>query len=117
MGLFDNLKMKVVGAANDFKKGIDELSCKDIVVLCNEMKELKSLDSMNMSYSMVISDKCEQLNAFDLEDLYLSLKKQETLFKKHPAEKIILEELIKRNIYIRIDEDTITRNSLAKKRK
>lgn len=116
MGLFDNLKNKVVGAAVDLKNNLEELSMKDILTLCSEMKELKPLDSKNMVYSMAIASKCEALHDFDLEDLYLYLKKQGTLFKNHPAEKVVLDELIQRNIYIKSDNGTVSRNMLAKKR-
>ena len=116
MGLFDNLKNKITSAANDVKNNIEELSAKEITTLCDEMKECKALDPKNITYSMVISSKCGEMDDFDLEDLYLDLKKQGTILKKHPAEKVVLDELVRREIYIRSDDDTVSRNMLAKKR-
>lgn len=116
MGLFDNLKSKIENVASDLKENIEEMDAKSITTLCDEIKELKSVDPKKITLSMSIAAKCEGLDDFDLEDLYLELKKQGTFLKKHPAEKVVLEELIRRNIYCRSDDDTVSRNMLAKKR-
>ncbi len=116
MGLFDNLKNKISEAAVGFKEGYDIAMTKDIYQLCDELAFYKELDPKRVPIGMAISAKCEQLHDFDLEDLYEYYKKQGKLFKKHPAEKVIIDSLVKRNIYIRNDDGTYTRNSWAKKR-
>ena len=116
MGLFDGLKNKINDAAQGLKEGLDVAMTKDINTLCDELAEYKELDPKKAPILMAINQKCEDINDFDLEDLYLSYKKQGKLLKRHPAEKVLLEPLVKRCIYIRSDDGTVSRNMLAKKR-
>ena len=116
MGLFDNIKSAIHNAAQGLKDGLDEAMTKDIHTLCDELKEYKELDPKRTPILMAINHKCDEINDFDLEDLYLEYKKQGSLLKKHPAEKVLVEALIKRRIYIPSDNGTITRNMFAKRR-
>lgn len=118
MGLFDNLKNAAINAAQELKEGYEEANAKDIMTLCEEYKELKKLDPKRASISLVIRDKSGELDNDALEDLYDELKKMGSFFTPHPAKKIIEDELVERNIYIRkMGEDTVVRNSAYKRRK
>ena len=116
MGLFDNIKNKINEAALGLKEGYEIAMTKDIYTLCDELALYKEFDPKKAPITMAIDAKCDQLHDFDLEDIYNYYKKQGKLLKKHPAEKILVEKLVKRHIYIKNDDGTYSRNMLAKKR-
>ena len=116
MGLFDGLKNKISQAAVGFKEDLEIAMTKDIYQLCDELALYKELDPKKLPITMAIDTKCEQLHNFDLEDLYEYYKKQGKLFKKHPAEKVLMEQLVKRDIYIKNSDGTYSRNTFAKRR-
>lgn len=116
MGLFDKVKEKVGDMAVEFKANVEEASQMEIYELCNAMKEMKMLDKKLPAYSSVLNSKCKELGDTALEDLYKQIKKDTPFLKTHHAKAPIETVLIERNMYIRNEDGTVSRNMLYRNR-
>ena len=110
MGLFDKIKNTVMGAANDVKNAYHEAMAMGPEMLCEAMKDLKRIDPRLLGYRQALSEKCEAMNDNDLEEFYAYVKKQGNLFKTHPGTEVVENVLVDRNIYVRDEDGTVTRN-------
>ena len=117
MGFFDNIKNVIGNAAVGFKNDYEAAMTKDLNTLCEEFKQLKLMDPKRASMGMAINAKCKLLNNDELEDYYEAIKKSGSIFKEHPAKTIFESELVERNIYVRSDNGTVSRNGLFRRKR
>ena len=114
MGFFDNIKKAVQNAANDLQAAQAQADAMDLDTLCNVLKDLKKLDPKNLVYRQAIKDKCAALPDDDLEAFYARIKKAGTIFKQHPAQSAVEDVLVEKNMYVRDEDGTVTKNSAFK---
>ena len=110
MGLFDKIKSTVMGAANDVKNAYHEATAMGPEMLCEAMKDLKRMDPKMLGYRQALSEKCEAMNDDDLEEFYAYIKKLGTILKAHPGKEAVENVLVDRNIYVRNEDGTVTKN-------
>ena len=114
MGLFDNIKKAVQNAASDLQAAQAQADALDLYTLCDMLKDLKKLDPRNLVYRQAIKDKCSVLPDDDLEAFYARIKKAGTIFKQHPAQSAVEDVLVEKNMYVRHEDGTISKNSACK---
>ncbi len=114
MGLFDKLKGVAENTASNFKKNYDEAMLLSADQLCNEMTDMSKLDGKYMPYSAALSEKCTAMENDQLEEFYQYVKKQGSLFKKHPAQETVENVLVDKKLYVRKDDGSVVKNSAAK---
>lgn len=117
MGLFDNIKNAIGNAAVELKNDYEVAMTKDLNTLCEEYKQMKLMDPKRTSISMSINEKLNDLSDDELEDFYEVIKKAGSLFKEHPAKNIVEGVLVERNIYVRMEDGTVCRNGLFRRKR
>ena len=110
MGLFANIKNKVMGAANDMKSAYDQAMVMDLETLCDVMTDLKRMDPKLLGCRQALSEKCQAMTDDELEELYAYIKKLGTILKAHPGREAVENVLVERNIYIRNEDGTLSKN-------
>ena len=111
MGLFDKIKDAVKTAAGNAKAVYEEAEAMDLESLCAAMMEMKLIDPKLIAYRAALNAKCGGMSDQQLEEFYFWIKKQGNLLKKHPGQETVENELVRRDMYIRDEEDgTISRN-------
>ena len=111
MGLFDKIKTAAQNAVGDAQEGYQDAMAMNLHDLVDAMKDMGKLDPKIMVYRTVLREKCGVLSDEKLEDFYQEIKKQGTFLKQHPAQKAIEDVLVHRDLYIRNEDGTITKNS------
>ena len=110
MGLFDKIKGAVMGAANDVKAAYHEASLMSLESLCEAMKDLKRMDPKMLGCRQALSEKCQAMTDDQLEEFYAYIKKLGTILKAHPGREAVENVLVERNIYIRNEDGTLSKN-------
>ena len=111
MGLFDKIKSAVMNAADNAKAVYEEAAAMDLESLCAAMKELKLIDPKLIAYRAALNNKLDAMSDQQLDQFYGWIKKQGNILKKHPGQETVENELVRRNMYVRDEEDgTISRN-------
>ena len=110
MGLFDAIKNMVANAANTAKEGYNEAMNMDPRTLCNQLKDLKKTDIKFVTYRSVLAGKLDDMDDEALDACYQEIKKQGTFFKQHPAQEVLEDALVQRNIYNRDEDGVLSRN-------
>ena len=114
MGLFDKIKTVVVNAAEGFKADYDEAKEMDLYALCDAMKAMKLLDKKLLGYRQALHDRCDVMEDDELEEFYKYIKKSGSLLKEHPGKEAVEDVLVSRNMYVRHNDGSITKNSAYK---
>lgn len=114
MGLFDKLKTTVTNAVEGFNADFEEAAVLEVHALCDALKEMKLLDKKKLGYVQALNNKCEVMSDDELEDIYMYIKKTSSFLVEHPGRDTVEDELVKRNMYCRNDDGTITKNSAHK---
>ena len=110
MGLFDKIKNTVMGAANDVKNAYLEAQAMGLEMLCEAMKDLKRMDPKLLGYRQALNEKCQAMTDDELEEFYAYIKKQGNILKAHPGKEAVESVLVDRNIYVRDEDGTLTKN-------
>lgn len=110
MGLFDKIKNAVVNAATEAKAGYDEAMMLDLETLFAAYKDMKKLDPKTMAYRQAMAEKCRALTEAELEQVYTYIKKQGKFLKQHPAQAVVEDVLVDREMYTRDEDGTISKN-------
>ena len=111
MGLFDKIKGAVVNAAGVMKQGYAEASVMGPEQLCDVMMDMKKLDPKMLAYKQALRDKCSAMSDEDLERFYTYIKREGGIFKTHPGQEAVESVLVQKNLYIRNEDGTLTKNS------
>ena len=111
MGLFDKIKGAVMNAADDVKIAYTNASAMGLEQLCLTMMDIKKLDPKMLGYQRALQEKCETMPDEDLDRFYSYIKKQGGIFKTHPGQETVENILVKRNIYSRDEDGTLTKNT------
>ena len=111
MGFFDNIKKAVQNAANDLQAAQAQADAMDLDALCNVLKDLKKLDPKMLAYKGVLQEKCDAMSDEELEQFYAYIKKQGGILKTHPGQKTVEDVLVRKNLYTRDEDGTLTKNS------
>lgn len=114
MGFFDNIKSKVVAAADEYKTAYEWGKGQSTEAVCEAMKEAKGM-TLN-GYIAAFKDRCEEMETRDLKALYDEVTGRNkpglhinlSLKKNHAAE-AIEDILVRRRVWKRNDDGTIDR--------
>ena len=109
MGLFDKLKDAAKNAATEMKSGYEEASHMDIYELCECLKGLGKLEPKYMMYRAALSEKCHEFTEEGIEEFYRYILKQGTLLKRHPAQDVVEDVLVDRQLYVRNEDGTVSK--------
>ena len=116
MGVFDKIKGAVVNAAGNAKAVYEQAAAMDLESLCAAMKELKLIDPKLIAYRAALNNKLDAMSDQQLDQFYGWIKKQGNILKKHPGQETVENELVRRNMYVRDEEDgTISRNTFYRR--
>ena len=110
MGLFDKIKGAVVNVAGDVKQGYAEASAMGLEQLCLTMMDMKKLDPKMLAYKGALQEKCNAMSDEELEQFYAYIKKQGGILKTHPGQSTVEEVLVRKNLYTRNEDGTLTKN-------
>ena len=110
MGLFDKIKGAVVNVASDVKQGYAEASAMGLEQLCLTMMDMKKLDPKMLAYKGALQEKCNAMSDEELEQFYAYIKKQGGILKTHPGQSTVEEVLVRKNLYTRNEDGTLTKN-------
>ena len=111
MGLFDKIKGAVANVAGDVKQGYAEASAMGLEQLCLTMMDMKKLDPKMLAYKGALQEKCNAMSDEELEQFYAYIKKQGGILKTHPGQSTVEEVLVRKNLYTRNEDGTLTKNS------
>ena len=114
MGLFDKVKSAVTNAVEGFNADFEEAAALEVHALCDSLKEMKLFDKKKLGYVQALNNKCAGMNDDELEEIYTYVRKTSSLLLDHPGKETIEDELVRRNMYCRNDDGTITKNSAYK---
>ena len=110
MGLFDKIKGAVANVAGDVKQGYAEASAMGLEQLCLTMMDMKKLDPKMLAYKGALQEKCNAMSDEELEQFYAYIKKQGGILKTHPGQSTVDEVLVRKNLYTRNEDGTLTKN-------
>ena len=110
MGLFDKIKGAVVNVASDVKQGYAEASAMGLEQLCLTMMDMKKLDPKMLAYQRALQEKCDVMSDEELEQFYTYIKKQGGILKTHPGQSVVEDVLVRKNLYTRDEDGTLTKN-------
>ena len=110
MGLFDKIKGAVANVAGDVKQGYAEAAAMGLEQLCLTMMDMKKLDPKLLAYKSVLQEKCNAMSDAELEQFYTYIKKQGGILKTHPGQSTVEEVLVRKNLYTRNEDGTLTKN-------
>ena len=114
MGFFDNIKSKVVAAADEYKTAYEWAKGQPLDAVCEAMKEEKGV--MLTGYIAAFKDRCEDMDTRDLKALYDEVTGRNkpglhinlSLKKNHAAD-AIEDILVQRGVWKRDTGGTILR--------
>ena len=110
MGLFDKIKGAVANVAGDVKQGYAEASAMGLEQLCLTMMDMKKLAPKMLAYKGALQEKCNAMSDEELEQFYAYIKKQGGILKTHPGQSTVEEVLVRKNLYTRNEDGTLTKN-------
>ena len=95
------------------KEGYDEAMGMDLGELLDNMSEMRKLDPKFLSYQGALKEKLSMVSNDELEEIYRAIKKTGFVLREHSAQNAVEDVLVDRNLYIREEDGSLTRNSLA----
>ena len=111
MGLFDKIKGAVMNTADEVKAAYTNASAMGLEQLCLTMMDMKKLDPKMLAYQRALQEKCDVMSDEELEQFYAYIKKQGGILKTHPGQKTVEDVLVRKNLYTRDEDGTLTKNS------
>ena len=111
MGLFDKIKGAVMNTADEVKAAYTNASAMGLEQLCLTMMDMKKLDPKMLAYKSALQEKCNAMSDEELEQFYAYIKKQGGILKTHPGQSTVEEVLVRKNLYTRNEDGTLTKNS------
>ena len=105
---------KLKGAVQNLASELETASAMDINELGELMKQTKMFDPKQLVYQQAYKENCELMEDDELELFYKEVKKAGTFLKDHPGKKLVEEVLVERNMYVRNDDGSVTKNSAYK---
>ena len=114
MGLFDKIKGAVENAVSGFEEAYEEAASLELEALCDAMKEMGKLDPKILAYRRALSEKCERMTNDQLEEFYQYIKKAGSFLKAHPGKDPVEKILVDREMYIRNEDGTLSKNGAMK---
>ena len=111
MGLFDKIKGAVMNTADEVKAAYTNASAMGLEQLCLTMMDMKKLDPKMLAYQRALQEKCDVMSDEELEQFYAYIKKQGGILKTHPGQKTVEDVLVRKNLYTRNEDGTLTKNS------
>ena len=111
MGLFDKIKGAVMNTADEVKAAYANASTMGLEQLCLTMMDMKKLDPKMLAYQRALQEKCDVMSDEELEQFYTYIKKQGGILKTHPGQKTVEDVLVRKNLYTRDEDGTLTKNS------
>ena len=110
MGLFDKIKGAVMNTADEVKAAYTNASAMGLEQLCLTMMDMKKLDPKMLAYKGALQEKCNAMSDEELEQFYTYIKKQGGILKTHPGQKTVEDVLVRKNLYTRNEDGTLTKN-------